>query len=447
MAYIIPEYRKNLSSYRYSGVDKSLVSRYVLSKYWSWLITLFPLSVAPNLITLSGLVCVLINMVTLFYYSPDLGPCPRWVHLTFALGLWIYQSLDAIDGKQARRTGTSGPLGELFDHGNQFIGHATYPLKPKRDLIYIYPCGYYLRLRRIEHNARVPACLLIACPWSVMVHSVGPILRLILSANLNQCLGLANFYLSTWEEYHTGTLYLSYFSGPVEGILIIIAVHIISGIYGAEFWLQPMGDIAILPAIVADALPPFIAEIQLNKVSLASGALGLSANIIAASFNVYRAALANKRPIFPALSGLIPFFSSSAIAYLWLISSPSIVTKHLIPFALYIGCSFGYQVGLIILAHVTKAPFPFMNLMMVPLIVGCVNANLPVIAGIQPFFTGDKEAPFLWAAFAFSLAYYLHFSISVINDLCDYFDINCLTIKHKKQENGDSNKSDEKKNM
>lgn len=25
--------------------------------------------------------------------------------------------LDGIDGKQARRTGTSGPLGELFDHG------------------------------------------------------------------------------------------------------------------------------------------------------------------------------------------------------------------------------------------------------------------------------------------------------------------------------------------
>lgn len=34
-----------------------------------------------------------------------------------AFGLWAYSSLDAIDGKQARRTGTSGPLGEFFDHG------------------------------------------------------------------------------------------------------------------------------------------------------------------------------------------------------------------------------------------------------------------------------------------------------------------------------------------
>lgn len=34
-----------------------------------------------------------------------------------AVGLFIYQSLDAIDGKQARRTNSSSALGELFDHG------------------------------------------------------------------------------------------------------------------------------------------------------------------------------------------------------------------------------------------------------------------------------------------------------------------------------------------
>jgi phosphatidylglycerophosphate synthase len=33
------------------------------------------------------------------------------------MGLFIYQTLDAIDGKQARRTGSSNALGELFDHG------------------------------------------------------------------------------------------------------------------------------------------------------------------------------------------------------------------------------------------------------------------------------------------------------------------------------------------
>jgi choline/ethanolamine phosphotransferase len=39
------------------------------------------------------------------------------VYFLTALGIFLYQSLDAIDGKQARRTNSSSPLGELFDHG------------------------------------------------------------------------------------------------------------------------------------------------------------------------------------------------------------------------------------------------------------------------------------------------------------------------------------------
>ncbi len=36
---------------------------------------------------------------------------------SWGICLFAYQSLDSIDGKQARRTGMAGPLGELFDHG------------------------------------------------------------------------------------------------------------------------------------------------------------------------------------------------------------------------------------------------------------------------------------------------------------------------------------------
>lgn len=47
----------------------------------------------------------------------NLFQAPFWAYILGALGLFIYQSLDAIDGKQARRTNSSSPLGELFDHG------------------------------------------------------------------------------------------------------------------------------------------------------------------------------------------------------------------------------------------------------------------------------------------------------------------------------------------
>jgi len=52
------------------------------------------------------------------YYSPFLiGEAPRYIYVIHAICLFLYQTLDALDGKHARRTGNSSPLGELFDHG------------------------------------------------------------------------------------------------------------------------------------------------------------------------------------------------------------------------------------------------------------------------------------------------------------------------------------------
>ena len=69
-------------------------------------------------ITLSGFGFVIINLLTMFWYNPTLDTdCPPWVYLSWSIGLFLYQTFDAVDGSQARRTHQSGPLGELFDHG------------------------------------------------------------------------------------------------------------------------------------------------------------------------------------------------------------------------------------------------------------------------------------------------------------------------------------------
>ena len=39
------------------------------------------------------------------------------IETSSAACLWLYSTFDNVDGKQARRTGSSSPLGELFDHG------------------------------------------------------------------------------------------------------------------------------------------------------------------------------------------------------------------------------------------------------------------------------------------------------------------------------------------
>jgi phosphatidylglycerophosphate synthase len=45
------------------------------------------------------------------------GEAPRWAYLLSAISVIAYVNLDSLDGKQARRTGSSSPLGQLFDHG------------------------------------------------------------------------------------------------------------------------------------------------------------------------------------------------------------------------------------------------------------------------------------------------------------------------------------------
>jgi len=90
----------------------------LLNPVWTWLTELLPVWLAPNMVTtLGGLHCGIAYAV-LWWYSPDFNVVtPDW---TVALAGWCiiaYYTLDCMDGKQARRTGSSSPLGQLFDHG------------------------------------------------------------------------------------------------------------------------------------------------------------------------------------------------------------------------------------------------------------------------------------------------------------------------------------------
>ncbi len=45
---------------------------------------------------------------------------------------------------------------------------------------------------------------------------------------------LLTFYVQTWDEYHTKTLTLGIVNGPVEGILILVAVYSFTGYVGGR---------------------------------------------------------------------------------------------------------------------------------------------------------------------------------------------------------------------
>ncbi|KAJ1556239.1 hypothetical protein HK405_004400 [Cladochytrium tenue] len=275
-----------LRQYKYSSIDRSFLANRVLNPYiWTPLARCMPRFVAPNVITLAGFLCVVVNVAALVYYSPSIdAPVPDWLYLSFALGMFAYQTLDAIDGKQARSTGMSGPL------------------------------------------------------------------------------ALVNFYVNTWEEYHTGTLFLSQFSGPIEGMFVLIAAMVVRFACGPDMFTRPLKD--LVPLEVARFLGGkgvTVLEYPPSILVFASGILMIVLNGIGSSINVVKAVRARGKSIFTPFFGLLPVLGTSLGLTVWLAISPTIASVHLLPFILLATFLLGHQVFQIILAHVAKRPYPYIS--------------------------------------------------------------------------------------
>ncbi|KAJ4463275.1 hypothetical protein C8J55DRAFT_539112 [Lentinula edodes] len=369
--YLSDESLQSLKKYTYRGVDKSILSKYAMNSFWTWFVTLFPLSIAPNTITLSGLCIVIFNFFTLLYYY--LTKKAGW-----GIGLFLYQAFDAADG-----TGMAGPLGEMFDHG-------TSPRSTrKRDAILVSPA---LNLGR---------------SWWTLASQVAT---------------LANFYLTTWEEYHTGAYLASYtsafygvFSGPVEGILILVAIYMITGVYGPSFWNTPILDVLHLSHI--PLITSTFSNIGLNVSSMVFGAFGLAFNILSTpSF------LPSNSPT-PSFPGELELFTIRNSALF-------------IPFLCAWGLQFAHQVGRMILAHLTKMSFPVWDWLWLLSLVGAVDANLPRIAGTSLI---SQSTPLLTALYVhttllISFISYARNCVLMIHNVRGFMGIVCFTVRKKDKE-------------
>ena len=139
-----------------------------LNPFWTHLTDLLPTSLAPNMVTtLGGLHCA-ISYFTVWYFCKDYNePVPDWLIVLCAYCTFAYYTLDCMDGKQARRTQQSTPLGQLFDHGFDCI------------------CN-------LSHVSNVAAFTMCGDnPWWFFA----------MQGSLQ-----FSFFMAQWEEYYTGVL-------------------------------------------------------------------------------------------------------------------------------------------------------------------------------------------------------------------------------------------------
>ncbi|KAK4780870.1 hypothetical protein SAY87_016976 [Trapa incisa] len=376
-----------LHRYKYSGVDHSLLSKYVLQPFWSQFVNFFPLWMPPNMITLMGFLFLVISALIGYIYSPCLdSPPPRWVHLAHGLLLFLYQTFDAVDGKQARRTNSSSPLGELFDHG----------------------------------------CDALACAFETM--AFGSTAMCGRDSFWFWVLSAVPFYGATWEHFFTNTLILPVINGPTEGLALIYMCHFFTFLVGAEWWIQLFGRSFPFLSWV-----PYFSEIPTYRAVLYMMiAFGCIPTVVCNISNVYKVVQTKKGNMLLALAMLYPFIVLMAGVLTWDYLSPyDIMGKYPHLVIAGTGLAFGFLVGRMILAHLCDEPkglktnmclsLLYLPLAIANLLTAKLNDGVPLV----------DEFWVLLGYCVFTGGLYLHFATSVIHEITSALGIYCFRITRK----------------
>ncbi|KAL1332194.1 hypothetical protein HN51_061042 [Arachis hypogaea] len=376
-----------LHRYKYSGVDHSYVAKYVLQPFWTRFVTVFPLWMPPNMITLMGFMFLMLSAFIGYMYSPQLDTAPpRWVHFAHGLLLFLYQTFDAVDGKQARRTSSSSPLGELFDHG----------------------------------------CDALACTFeSIAFGSTSMCGR---DAFWFWFLSAVPFYGATWEHYFTHSLILPVINGPTEGLMLIYTCHFFTALVGAEWWIHEFGKsvpfLSWLP--IVSGIPTYKAALTLLMV------FGVGPTVFGNVSNVCKLVRAKNGSVLRALAMLYPFTVLVGAVLLWDHLSPSdIMGNHPCLVIIGTGLAFGFLVGRMILAHLCDEPKGLktgmcMSLLYLPLAIANaltarLNDGVPLV----------DERLVLLGFCAYTVTLYLHFATTVIHEITNALGICCFRITRK----------------
>jgi len=134
--------------------------------------------------------------------GPFGSDAPAWSLYLHGVGLFLYQTLDNVDGKQARKLHNSTPLGMIMDHGCDALGLACLSLGMARII-----CLDNFNL------------ILLVFTFGVTF----------------------GFYVSAWCQYFSnGLMILGTVNAVDDGIPVIWITAFLSALFGQNFWRTPI---------------------------------------------------------------------------------------------------------------------------------------------------------------------------------------------------------------
>lgn len=237
---------ENIAAHKYKSGQYTFLDN-LLNPFWTYLTELLPITLAPNMVTTIGGIHCAVAYVLLWYYSPQFDNfVPDWVILLGGYCALAYYTLDCMDGKQARRTNSSSPLGQLFDHGFDCLN----------TVIYIALVSSFTMCGRTKTYFFLQVMLQFS------------------------------FFTAQWEEKYTHRLPHAMGNfGVTEVNYGIGIITILNSFLNRELiWKSRMDD--IIPVAIATFLPPTVGELELRYVVVVLGGVGMIPLLLGSFYRV-----------------------------------------------------------------------------------------------------------------------------------------------------------------
>lgn len=373
---VLTEYQLDrLKEHKYSSSGNTLLDP-LMQHFWKWLVEQIPTTWAPNSITLTGLVANIVSTIFLMLYCPQgFGDAPSWCFILCAVGLFVYQSLDAIDGKQARRTSSSTPLGELFDHGCDAMSM----------VLIVVGAGISSQLGD--------------SPYVFMVISL---------------VAATFFYLAQWRTYTTRKMHFGIID-VTEGQWIVMCLYVITSFTGTAFWNQEVFGLqlkTICWTVTSSFASIFIFSFIYN-VFLSQAAIHRN----------HEHAVARKDKAFVPYHlkpGMLLFLLWAFLFACSVCSRVEVMQNYTVLFIIFFGTICTKLSCLMLVSHMTRSEVALVDeIFLAPLL----------LLACQLFSIGD-EFLCLIIATIFSLGNLMYYVVRVCSDICDHLDIYCFKITH-----------------
>lgn len=281
----------------------------LFQRFWRPLSKRLPSNLAPNVITYTGLAINVVATLILLAHSPDaIKEVPTWMCVMVAVVVFVYQTLDAMDGKQCYLVGLKHQyLEEFADHACDAV--STVLLCTQLSIV----------------------MQLGAFPWFTLTFVI---------------VGMTVFYCAHWQVYTSGVVKFGLFDVTEIQVSAIILI-LLPAIFGHTVWLIKV---------------PYL-EINLKKLvmigKLAVMMYGCVKSILLIGTNVkdQGRSLAGTNPFSPGVPLLQALFLAIVVPML----SPKLLIDHPCLVALTLGLTLSKITTSLIISCLSRTPVSLTN--------------------------------------------------------------------------------------